>query len=73
MNVTPIPVPPPPRCASFKGHLCPAQHRLSAVVIADRVTYPFDSSVGRAVDCSRIEQISIGRWFKSGSKDFFST
>ena len=34
----------------------------------------FDSSVGRAVDCSRIHrQISIGRWFKSGSKDFFSS
>ena len=30
----------------------------------------FDSSVGRAVDCSGI-LISIGRWFESGSKDFF--
>ena len=30
----------------------------------------FDSSVGRAVDCSSWNQISIGRWFKSGSKDF---
>jgi hypothetical protein len=34
----------------------------------------FDSSVGRAVDCSWLKQRSIGRWFKSGSKDclFFS-
>ena len=29
----------------------------------------FDSSVGRAVDCSWLKQRSIGRWFKSGSKD----
>ena len=29
----------------------------------------FDSSVGRAVDCSCEQLISIGRWFKSGSKD----
>ena len=29
-----------------------------------------DSSVGRAVDCSCICQTSIGRWFKSGSRDF---
>ena len=28
----------------------------------------FDSSVGRAVDCSGIK-LSIGRWFESGSKD----
>ena len=33
----------------------------------------FDSSVGRAVDCSGTK-LSIGRWFESGSKDkiFFS-
>ena len=34
----------------------------------------FDSSVGRAVDCSGVLK-SIGRWFESGSKDkifFFS-
>ena len=31
-----------------------------------------DSSVGRAVDCSCNCQTSIGRWFKSGSRDFFS-
>ena len=31
-----------------------------------------DSSVGRAVDCSCDCQISIGRWFKSGSREFFS-
>ena len=30
----------------------------------------FDSSVGRAVDCSGL-WTSIGRWFESGSKDFF--
>ena len=30
-----------------------------------------DSSVGRAVDCSCDHQTSIGRWFKSGSRDFF--
>ena len=30
----------------------------------------FDSSVGRAVDCRGVK-LSIGRWFKSGSKDFF--
>ncbi len=31
----------------------------------------FDSSVGRAVDCrcNTWEQISIGHWFKSGSKE----
>ena len=29
-----------------------------------------DSSVGRAVDCSCKCQTSIGRWFKSGSKEF---
>ena len=29
-----------------------------------------DSSVGRAVDCSRSCQTSIGRWFKSGSREF---
>ena len=30
----------------------------------------FDSSVGRAVDCSeKVVELSIGRWFKSGSKD----
>ena len=32
-----------------------------------------DSSVGRAEDCSRnIEQISLGHWFESGSRDYFS-
>ena len=31
-----------------------------------------DSSVGRAVDCSCNCQTSIGRWFKSGSREFFS-
>ena len=30
----------------------------------------FDSSVGRAVDCSGTK-LSIGRWFESGSKDNF--
>ena len=30
-----------------------------------------DSSVGRAVDCSCDCQTSIGRWFKSGSREFF--
>ena len=30
-----------------------------------------DSSVGRAVDCSCNCQTSIGRWFKSGSREFF--
>ena len=30
-----------------------------------------DSSVGRAVDCSCDHQTSIGRWFKSGSRDSF--
>ena len=31
---------------------------------------PFDSSVGRAVDCSwQHNQTSIGRWFDSGSKE----
>ena len=30
-----------------------------------------DSSVGRAVDCSCDHQTSIGRWFKSGSREFF--
>ena len=29
-----------------------------------------DSSVGRAVDCSCDCQTSIGRWFKSGSREF---
>ena len=34
----------------------------------------FASSVGRAVDCSwtSTRQTSIGRWFESGWKDFFS-
>ena len=32
----------------------------------------FDSSVGRAGDCrSDANQISLGRWFKSGSKEWF--
>ena len=33
----------------------------------------FDSSVGRAVDCSWFNesQKSIGRWFKSGSKESY--
>ena len=32
----------------------------------------FDSSVGRAEDCSWIKkQTSLGRWFDSGSKEFF--
>ena len=37
------------------------------------VPVSFDSSVGRAEDCSRCQhrQVSLGRWFKSGSKDFF--
>ena len=30
-----------------------------------------DSSVGRAVDCSCKCQTSIGRWFKSGSRECF--
>ena len=30
-----------------------------------------DSSVGRAVDCSCKSQTSIGRWFKSGSREYF--
>ena len=30
-----------------------------------------DSSVGRAVDCSCDCQTSIGRWFKSGSREIF--
>ena len=30
----------------------------------------FDSSAGRAVDCSG-QLISIGRWFNPGSKDFY--
>ena len=28
------------------------------------------SSVGRAVDCSGLSQVSIGRWFKSGPEEF---
>ena len=32
----------------------------------------FDSSVGRAEDCSgQKKQVSLGRWFNSGSKEFF--
>ena len=34
-------------------------------------TVSLDSSVGRAVDCSCDCQTSIGRWFKSGSREFF--
>ena len=36
-----------------------------------RFTSPFDSSVGRAVDCSwqTAKQASIGHWFESGSKE----
>ena len=31
-----------------------------------------DSSVGRAEDCSRLMlQISLGRWFNSGSREYF--
>ncbi|GIY58257.1 hypothetical protein CEXT_698071 [Caerostris extrusa] len=30
---------------------------------------PVDSSVGRAVDCSGVLLVSIGRWFDSGSTD----
>lgn len=29
----------------------------------------FDSSVGRAEDCRCYKRPSLGRWFKSGSKD----
>ena len=38
-----------------------------------RPSTTFDSSVGRAVDCRGYGQVSIGRWFKSGSKDSFSS
>ena len=30
---------------------------------------PFDSSVGRAEDCRCNDLSSLGRWFKSGSKE----
>ena len=30
-----------------------------------------DSSIGRAEDCSRFRLLSSGRWFDSGSADFF--
>ena len=30
---------------------------------------PFDSSVGRAVDCRMSSKLSIGHWFNSGSKE----
>ena len=44
------------------------------VFFARAVTFAFnrafDSSVGRAVDC-RGWQLSIGHWFKSGSKEIF--
>ena len=32
---------------------------------------PFDSSVGRAEDCSEMSLKSLGRWFYSGSKEFY--
>ena len=31
--------------------------------------HTFDSSVGRAEDCRANELSSLGRWFKSGSKE----
>ena len=34
-------------------------------------TCTFNSSVGRAEDCSAVSLISLGRWFNSGSKDDF--
>jgi hypothetical protein len=35
--------------------------------------HPFDSSVGRAVDCRLYVnvELSIGHWFNSGSKDIY--
>jgi hypothetical protein len=30
---------------------------------------PFDSSVGRAVDCRKSSELSLGHWFNSGSKE----
>ena len=41
--------------ACFKSQTVPAS------------VYTTDSSVGRAGDCSRLSQISLGHWFKSGS------
>ena len=38
--------------------------------VSPLIVSSFDSSVGRAVDCSVTLQLSIGHWFESGSKDF---
>jgi hypothetical protein len=45
------------------------QSRFSAIGL----NIAFDSSVGRAVDCSwlNLKQTSIGHWFESGSKELF--
>ena len=41
-------------------------------VNCSQIFHPLDSSVGRAEDCSRKMQTSLGHWFESGSRDIFS-
>ena len=55
-------------CSTFQ-RLCGNARQNSSHITA--LSRTFDSSVGRAVDCScnTWEQTSIGHWFKSGSKD----
>ena len=57
--------------------LRPFWHLNDDNVVLDKYTFRFilylslDSSVGRAEDCSwnKSEQISLGHWFESGSRD----
>ena len=53
----------------FQGHL---KSKCSLNTFVNYIFHPsFDSSVGRAEDCSGINQTSLGRWFNSGSKEYF--
>ena len=60
-------------CLSFVDLLFPYFIFLIKWPLLAALSVSFDSSVGRAEDCSGCQhwQVSLGRWFKSGSKDFF--
>ena len=66
-------------CPRLYSNICPTGKRVFRLVwllyfyaikiLSLSVTTTVDSSVGRAVDCSVMSQVSIGRWFKSGSTE----
>ena len=43
------------------------------IITNSSAKWTFDSSVGRAEDCSGKCLESLGRWFKSGSKEIFQS